>query len=94
MNTLLKWVLPLVENAGQVALVAMLQGLCDAHKDSYVQLITGVYPLIDVQLEDYAKSTSTKVDDEVVTKLKNAMEQSALANGVTLPNLDAGGKND
>jgi len=87
-DILVKWVLPLVETKGKEALYDLLQKLHDTDVKSYTQLVTGVYPLIDVQLEDYAKKTKTTIDDDVVDDLKSTIEKSAKANSVILPNLD------
>lgn len=89
MNFLVKWLLPLIENTAETGLLGLLQNLHDTHPASYVQLVTGAYPLIDVQLENYAKESKSKIDDEVAARLKRVLEQSAAANNVTLPNLDA-----
>lgn len=89
MNFLIKWLLPLIESTGETALISLLQNLHDTNLKSYTQLITGAYPLIDIQLEDYAKKSKTTIDDDIVRRLKSALEQSALINNITLPNLDA-----
>lgn len=87
-DILVNWVLPLVQTKGKQALVELLQKLHDTDVVSYTQLVTGVYPLIDLQLENYTKKSKTQIDDRVVNDLKAAVEESAAANGVTLPNLD------
>ena len=94
MNFLIKWLLPLIETTGAVELLKLLQGLHDAHPASYKTAIVAIYPVIDVQVEDYVKTTKTTIDDEIIAKLKGVLEQSAAVNGVILPNLDAGTIND
>ena len=87
-KNLISWLLPLIEKVAETELLKLLQSLHDTHQAAYTQLLIGVYPLIDVQLEDYVATTGNKVDDEIVAKLKSILEQSAAANNVTLPNLD------
>lgn len=94
MNFLIKWLLPLIENTGETALLEMLQKMHDTNLQSYTQLVTGAYPVIDVQLENYAKSSKSTIDDEVVKRLKRVLETSAASNNVALPNMDAGTPND
>lgn len=91
---LVKLGLPFIEKQGKAAFVNLLQDMHDAHPTEYKQALVGLYPVIDVQLEDYVKSTPSKVDDRVVADLKAALEESAAANSITLPNLDEGKPND
>jgi hypothetical protein len=93
-NVLVDWVLPLVEKVGKAGFIKMLNNWYTTHPLSYTQVLMGGYPLIDVQLEDYVKTTKTTVDDDLVADLKSALESSAATNGITLPNLDAGKPND
>ena len=69
-------------------LIAALAALKAKDEKAYRTALTGLYPVIDVQLEDITDKTKTKADDVVVDAIKEAMEESAAANGVTLPNLD------
>lgn len=94
MNFLIKWLLPLIETTAATELVVLLQQWHDGHPATYSQFLVAFYPLIDVQLENYVKSTGKKVPIEIVTKLKSVIEQSAAANLLPLPNLDAGTIND
>lgn len=87
-DILVNWVLPLVQTKGKQALVELLQKLHDTDVVSYTQLVTGVYPLIDLQLENYTKKSKTQIDDKIVNDLKGAVEESAAVNSVVLPNLD------
>lgn len=93
-NIIVDWVLPLVEKRGKAAFIVLLNDWYAKHPASYTQVLMGGYPLIDVQLEDYVKTTKTTVDDDIVKDLKEAIETSALTNGLSLPNLDAGTAND
>jgi len=90
MNTLIKWLLPLIEKLAANELVSLLQEWHDGHPATYTQFLLAFYPVIDIQLENYVQSTGKKVPIEIVQKLKGALEKSAAANGLTLPNLDAG----
>jgi hypothetical protein len=93
-NLVVKWVMPLVKDRGAEALKDLLQDMHDAHPLWYNQTLVGAYPLIDVQLEDFVKTTGTKIDDELVALLKKVLEESAAANSIELPNLDKGKPND
>lgn len=59
------------------------------------QTLLSLYPTVDVQLEDLAKKTKSKVDDSGINFLKTAIELAAedIPN-FELPNLDKGTKND
>lgn len=69
-------------------LLAALAALKLKDEKAYRTALVGLYPVIDVQLEDVTDKTKTKADDVLVDAIKEAMEESAAANGVTLPNLD------
>jgi len=68
--------------------VAALAALYAKDPKAYNTALTGLYPVIDVQLEDITDKTKTKADDILVDALKEAIEQSAATHGLTLPNLD------
>jgi hypothetical protein len=70
-------------------LIAALAALKAKDEKAYKTVLTSLYPVVDVQLEDITDKTKTKADDILVDGLKEAMEESAAANGVTLPNLDS-----
>jgi hypothetical protein len=72
----------------KVRLVAALAALKLKDEKAYKTVLVSLYPVIDVQLEDVTDKTKTKADDVIVDGIKEAMEESAAANGVVLPNLD------
>ena len=94
MNWFVKILLPVIINTGESEATLWLQKYHDFHPQGFTQILLAFYPVIDVQFEDYAKETKSTVDDEVVARLKSLLEKLALANGITLPNLDAGKPND
>ncbi len=69
-------------------MIAALSALKAKDEKAYKTVLTSLYPVVDVQLEDITDKTKTKADDLIVDALKESMEESATANGVTLPNLD------
>lgn len=85
---LVRFILPTIVNLGSEELLKLLQKLHDDNRQQYIQLVTGAYPLIDIQLENLVKTTGTNIDDDIVLKLKRVVEDSASANGVELSNLD------
>lgn len=94
MQWLVKILLPLFISTAETEVKKWAQKFHDANPQLFTQIITAFYPIVDVQLEDYAKATGTQKDDEVVNRLKRVLEQLAAENGITLPNLDAGTAND
>lgn len=70
-------------------LVAALAALKVKNEDHYKVVMSSLYPVVDVELEDITDKTKTKADDVVVDAIKEAMEQSAKDNGITLQNLDS-----
>lgn len=56
---------------------------------AYKTVLTSMYPVIDVQLEDITDKSKTKVDDVITDGLKSGFEQSAEKSGIALPNLDS-----
>jgi hypothetical protein len=69
-------------------LIAALSALNVKDEKAYKTVLASLYPVIDVQLEDITDKTKTKADDVIVDALKEAMEESAVINGVLLQNLD------
>lgn len=69
-------------------LSAALAALKAKDEKAYRTVLASLYPVIDVQLEDITDKSKTKADDVIVDAIKESMEESAAANGVTLPNLD------
>lgn len=85
---LVNMALPGLKTYGSAEFTKFLQKMHDLNPKIYSQALTIGYPLIDIQIEDFVKTTKTEVDDELVTELKKVIEKSALDNGITLPNLD------
>lgn len=70
-------------------LTAALNALKAKDEKAYKTVLVSLYPVIDVELEDITDKTKTEADDLLVDAIKEAMEESAAANNVTLPNLDS-----
>lgn len=51
-------------------------------------VLVSLYGPVDVQLEGLVIKSQTRLDDAAVMAIKNAIEQAAAINGITLPNLD------
>jgi len=67
------------------------KGLNDAfQKNPHLtkQMMLALYPVIDVQLENYTLHTGNKLDDKAVKTIKEIIEEVASENGLELPNLD------
>lgn len=80
--------LPIFTQLGKEELKKVLTQL---HKDDptgHSAVLTSLYGPIDVYLEGLVKKSTTKFDDPIVIALKEAIEESALEFGVTLPQLD------
>jgi len=78
-----------IKNLIKERLIAALAALKAKDEKAYKTVLVSLYPVIDVQLEDITDKTKTQADDVVVDALKESMEESAAANGVSLPNLDS-----
>lgn len=78
-----------IKNLIKERLIAALAALKAKDEKAYRTVLVSLYPVIDVQLEDITDKTKTAADDVVVDGIKEAMEDSAVTNGVTLPNLDS-----
>jgi len=91
---MLEFILNLFSNAIKdllkLRLLAALAALKVKDPKAYATVVTSLYPVIDVQLEDITDKTKTKADDVIVDALKETLEESAAANGIVLANLDAG----
>lgn len=88
----MKWletILLMAINVSQPLLVQLGQQYIDASGDNAKADIASAYPQIDTRAEALAAKTPTPIDDEVVKKVKAAMEEVAAANGFTLSNVDA-----
>ena len=75
-------------------MIVALAALKLKDEKAYKTVLTSLYPVIDVQLEDVTDKTKTGADDMLVDGIKEAMEESAAASGIVLPNLDAGTPGD
>lgn len=94
---LLELALPMILNYGKTSAVTALQKAIDEsenNKEMIKLAATSLYPVVDTVLEDTALKSRTKVDDKVVTELKEIIETIAFDNEWELPNLDAGTEND
>lgn len=87
-SILVNLALPALKSYGATALKTWLQTFHDENPKVYAEILNGLYPVIDVQLEDYVKGTDTTIDDDLVATLKKVIEESAAANGLVLVNLD------
>lgn len=70
-------------------LMAALLALSVKDPKAFKTVLVSLYPVIDVQLEDITDKTKTKADDVIVDAIKEAMEETATAHNIILPNLDA-----
>lgn len=82
-------IVPIITSVGKDKLVEVLQKLKNDNEAAYKTVLTSLYGPIDVYLEAITDKTKTPIDDSFVDALKQAIEQSAAINGVTLQNLDA-----
>ncbi|HYD90362.1 MAG TPA: hypothetical protein VEA37_02620 [Flavobacterium sp.] len=57
-------------------------------------ILTSMYPPVDVQLEELAAKSKTKLDNPFVDAIKRGIEMAAEESGIELPNLDEGTKGD
>lgn len=80
---------PVVKSVAKDKLVELLDQLKEKNEANYKTTLVSLYPIIDVQLEGVTDKTKTNIDDAVVDALKEAIEESATKNSVTLQNLDA-----
>lgn len=78
-----------IKNLLKERLGAALIALKAKDEKAYRTVLVSLYPVIDVQLEDVTDKTKTAADDVIVDALKESMEESAVANGISLPNLDS-----
>lgn len=83
-----------IETVATAKLVELLNTLKTKNPEAHKTALVALYPVVDVHLEGLVDKTKTKVDDAVVHALKAAIEQSAEAAGIELPNLDKGQPGD
>lgn len=51
-------------------------------------ILSTLYPVVDIELEEMTKKSKTKFDDPFTSALKKAIEASAANCGLSLQNLD------
>jgi hypothetical protein len=86
----LQMFLPGLANIGALELTKVFDAYAIKHPEAHKTLMVSLYPIIDVRLENLTTESKTKFDNPFSTALKLAIETSAAANGIELPNLDAG----
>ena len=79
---------PALEIVVATKLAEILDELAAKNPEAHKTLCTSLYGPIDVHLEGLVSKTKTKIDDSVVNGFKTAIEDSAAAAGVELPQLD------
>lgn len=84
---LLGAMLPVVQSVGTAQMVELLQKAHDQNEQGYKAMVQGVYPPLKRLLVPLVGSTKTRIDDTLVAVLVDSIEQSAEANGVTLPDV-------
>lgn len=80
--------LPVIKSVGTDQLVALFEQLKAKDEKAYKTVLNALYPIVDVQLEALVTKSKSKIDDSLIAALKDAIEESAEKNGITLPNLD------
>jgi catalase (peroxidase I) len=85
---LLNGLAPVLQSIAADQLADLFNKFAFNDKKAYEAFMVSLYPTIDVQLEKQTQKSKSKIDDAIVLGLKLAIEQSAAANGVSLPNLD------
>jgi hypothetical protein len=88
MNAILEMVLNIVINSSKPALKTWIQNQIDNHGTQAKAIIASFYPILDTTIEDLVAKTGTTIDDSVVAKLKEALEEIAAENSFTLSNVD------
>lgn len=87
-ETILEWLSGALSTLGESKLIEVLQQLHDkdttAGKTHYKSVILGGWSFV-TGIGTLVSSTKSKIDDAILASLKDAIQQSALANGVTLP---------
>lgn len=81
----------LVSTLQVVGVEKLVELLRQYHKNdpaSCEQTLVSFYPVLDVQLEELAKATKTKIDDALIQGFKGAFETFAAEINIILPNLD------
>lgn len=94
MNIFLSIAISTLQSLGKPALTSAVQDWYNKNPEHSQQLLKQAYVGIDGEIEDYVKTTKTKIDDGVVDALKQICESIAEVNDFELPNVDEGKKND
>jgi hypothetical protein len=79
---------PVLETIVAGKLQELLDDLAVKSPEAHKTVCISLYGPIDVHLETLTAKSKTKIDDAVVNGIKTAIEESALNNGVELPQLD------
>jgi len=79
---------PALEIVVAAKLQEILDDLAIKQPEAHKTVCTSLYGPIDVHLEGLTAKSKTKIDDAVVNGIKAAIEGSAAAAGIELPNLD------
>jgi len=79
--------LPVIGSVGQAHLVDILAQVKEKNEEGYKSILQGVYPPLKRILVPVVKGTKTKFDDTLVDAIVGAIEESAEANGVALPDV-------
>lgn len=64
--------------------------LSDNGRDEYIATVQSAYPFAAIILPKLYAKTKTHVDDDLGVAFKEAIEESAAENGVTLPDITGG----
>lgn len=85
---LLNTLSPVLETVATTKLAELLDSLALKDPEAHKTVCVSLYPAIDVQLENLTTKSKTKIDDAMINGIKAAIELSAEAHNVELPNLD------
>jgi hypothetical protein len=88
MNPILETIINIVISSSKPALKAWIQDQVNQHGTKVKSYIASFYPQLDTTIEDLVANTGTQIDDQVVAKLKEVLEEIAAENGFTLSNVD------
>lgn len=69
-------------------LLAMFEAVRKKDPARHKLLLSTLYPVVDVELENITDKTATKADDELTDAIKESIEESAKAANIPLQNLD------
>lgn len=66
----------------------ILKPLAEKNRTLCLEIVNGLYPLVDVELEKLVDKTKTPLDNAAVAGIKDALEDQARDMEFELPNLD------